>query len=159
MITIEKISFKSEVDTYPDLSWLGEYGKQPRKWAVDRKYHGGYNPNREYRYFYPAWPPTDDMAREKKVQQWKDCMRNFDRVEAYNQGQWCMLTVNAVAEIVVNGTIQNIHSGYLGGIESDSDQDYMETIAAEQLDELRVQLKELGFTDEQIQKAEEEIDA
>jgi len=70
-----------------------------------------------------------------------------------------MLTVNAVAEIVVNGTIQNIHSGYLGGIESDSDQDYMETIAAEQLDELRVQLKELGFTDEQIQKAEEEIDA
>lgn len=53
--------------------------------------------------------------------------RQADRVEAYESGEWCYLSIDAVAEI--NG--REIGRASLGGVESDSGETYLRQCARE----------------------------
>jgi hypothetical protein len=68
-----------------------------------------------------------------------------ERLEAYRQGEWHMTFIRAEAEVVVNGVVQKISSGGLGGVESDSGRDYLWETEKEQYDELSEILKKMGF--------------
>ena len=76
--------------------------------------------------------------------------RDYERMERLNRGDWCYIGVRAEAEILFpSGSasiVQEIVSGGLWGVESDSDGSYLKQIQDEQLSELREQLHGLGFS-------------
>jgi hypothetical protein len=96
----------------------------------------------EYRYFNPCWENYKD---ENPADIRKYCLRDYARMESLNRGNWCYLGIRAHAEIVIDGVMQDISSGGLWGIESDSDRGYLTEVDGEQLSELRDQLRALGF--------------
>lgn len=75
------------------------------------------------------------------------------RKAAYWANDWGIVGVDARAIVCVGGVRQEITSGGLWGIESDSGEDYFTEIESEQLDELAGILRALGFTAEQIEEA------
>lgn len=89
------------------------------------------------------------------------------RMEDLNQSGWCYIGIGAEAEVSIpTGTFstairggeeyriyQTIQSGGLWGIESDSDNDYLESVEKEELAELRSQLTVIGFSSRAISTA------
>jgi len=71
--------------------------------------------------------------------------RDRERLAAYREGEWHMTFIRAEAEVVVNGVVQKISSGGLGGVESDSGAEYLYEVEKEQYDELADILKKMGF--------------
>jgi hypothetical protein len=140
------------VDDCPDLSHLGEYTSRPAEDAVtiDRQERGDMG-RHEFRYFIASMS-AEDTGNPKSVEQ------DYERCEAYNRGEWCMMGVQAVATIEVNGIRQTIRSGGLWGIESDSGSDYFGEVGEQELDDLRGMLAELGFSAEEIGEACDEVD-
>lgn len=109
----------------------------------------GYDSSK-YRYFNPVWQnyageSPEDIARYVRA--------DFERMESYGNDGWGMVGVYAQAEIVVAGTIQEVHSGGLYGIESDSDESYFAEIEKEELSALVTILEELGFERTAIDEA------
>ena len=129
---LESIKVIREVDTSPDTSYLGEYSSKPGPNAIDREARGDMGRN-EYRYFNPA---NAEEAAEL----------DYQRSEALNRGEWCYLLIHAVAIVhSERGIAQTVTSGYIGGIESDSDEAYLAEIETGQLAELRKELEALGI--------------
>lgn len=73
-----------------------------------------------------------------------------DRLAAYRRNEFVFIGVRAVAEIEINGIRQTISSGGLWGIESDSDEAYLQSIYEEERAMLSDMLGELGFTLDEI---------
>lgn len=80
-----------------------------------------------------------------------------DRVDAYRSGQWEPIGIRAIAYVDVGRPgawhVHKFTSAGLWGIESDSDQDYLSSVAADELAELRDELVEFGFSDGQFSEA------
>jgi hypothetical protein len=101
----------------------------------------------ENRYFNVAMS-AEETGNPKSVEQ------DYQRAEAYNRGEWCMVGVWAEATVQLTGdTIQRIRSGGLWGIESDSGEEYFEEVAQEELAALRAELLAVGFTSRAIDVA------
>jgi hypothetical protein len=116
----------------------------------DSDYSGHGWDSHTYRYFNPVWEnytscEPQDAAKYERA--------DFERMEAYNRGEWQMVGVVAVAEIVVAGTIQFLRSGGLYGTESDSDPSYFAEIEIEEANQLTTILEELGFERTAIDEA------
>ena len=83
--------------------------------------------------------------------------RDYERMERLNRGDWCYIGIRAEAEILVpsagTGIVQEITSGGLWGIESDSDESYFSEVEQEELAELRTQLSGIGFSKRAISTA------
>lgn len=109
--------------------------------------------SREYNYFKP-YAGGEKPGSDLYIQYGK---QDFDRMESLNNGNWCFIGIVAYAEIVTkSGTIQTIQSGGLWGIESDSDESYIQDVINQELDNLKAELKELGFVKKnEIDKAVE----
>jgi len=138
-----KIEVKRIVDENPDLSFL----------ETTPEYHYGENGS--------EWEHVseDDIKKiiEKHGSIWNACMeyakQDRERLDAYNRGNWEMIGIKAVATIHIpvnnginNGNddtvkIQAIESGGLFGIESDSDDDYIQDIGREQIAEVKNHLR------------------
>lgn len=103
--------------------------------------HGDMERN-EYSYFNPTW---ENYKGESPADIRKYCRQDYERMESLHRGDWCYLGIRADAEIVVDGVAQGISSGGLWGVEADSDGAFLEEIEAEQLSEIREQLRALGF--------------
>lgn len=139
---IRSIKLVREVDTSPDLSFIGKYSQTPGKNAIDREVRD-HLPRGEFRYF--------NVANPDSVEQ------DYQRMTAYNRGEWHMLGISAKAEIVVDGVCQQITSGGLWGIESDASEDYFREIEQDELAGLRRILVDLGFALAQIDEGEENL--
>ncbi len=140
------VKVHKDVDDCPDTSWIGEYHSDHRDGAIDRKERGDMGRN-EYRFFLPAMTAEQTGNPDSPEQ-------DYARMEGYNRGDWGMIGIWAEAEVVLTGnTVQHIRSGGLWGIESDSDNDYLDQVECEQLAELREQLFAIGFTQLQIDTA------
>lgn len=81
---------------------------------------------------------------------WMDDPEHTDRREAYENGDFVFIGVRAEAEIVVDGVIQHITSGGLWGTESDSGEEYIRVIAAEEYADLRKILTSIGVPTSQL---------
>jgi hypothetical protein len=73
-----------------------------------------------------------------------------DRKEAYDRGDFAFVGVRAEADVVIEGLVQTLTSGGLYGIESDSDEAYVEDVALEEYDALRDVLKAVGVSTAQV---------
>lgn len=113
----------------------------------------------EYRYFNPSSNYVDSYGNalpENTAEEVRGYVRHdYERMEALNRGAWCFYGVGAEAQVQTNGlsTIQTIRSGSLWGIESDSEDGYFKEVATEQLDELRRELRAIGFSKRAIAAA------
>jgi hypothetical protein len=91
----------------------------------------------------------------EKIRKYVRC--DYERMERLQRGDWCYIGIRAEAEILIPsgsaGVVQEITSGGLWGIESDSDASYLADIAAEELSELREQLRAVGFNTRTIKAA------
>jgi glyoxylase-like metal-dependent hydrolase (beta-lactamase superfamily II) len=129
MKRIEKIEVEYLPDNDPDLSWLGEFRDGRSK-------------------FYPAFDgkSADEIAQDR------------ERLETYGH-TWHCIGIRAVAEVVSStGTIHKLSSGGLWGIESDSGADYLEEVAKEELSALADELRDFGFSEEEISLALEDVE-
>jgi hypothetical protein len=168
MKSIIEIKIKKEVDTSPDVSFIGEYIDQEELWAISRK-HGKYVANltkeerrevqsqgREYRFFRPYAAGEKVGSKDYK----KYGKRDYERMESLNNGDWCFMGVWAEAYIQTHkgGIIQTVRSCGLWGIESDGGDDYMRSIMGEEVTSIKDELLRLGFSAEEIDKAIKEID-
>jgi hypothetical protein len=131
------VRFQREIDTDPDLSYLGKYTSKHEEGAIDRQERGDMGRN-EYRYFVPAMTGEETGNPDSPEQ-------DYQRAEDYNKQGWCMMGVFAAAKIEVNGVCSIIRSGGLWGIESDSEESYFQEVEQEEFAQLEGQLQELGF--------------
>ena len=73
-----------------------------------------------------------------------------DRLAAYKKGKFNLVGVRVEAEVTIAETTQTLASPGLGGIESDSEQEYLDEIIAEEWKALRVVLKTVGVSTEEL---------
>jgi hypothetical protein len=140
---IIKVVVEHKVDDNPDTSWLGEYATHSESnYSIDRSERGEMGRG-EYQYFNPNWQNYKGESEENIR---KYCGRDYRRMEALNAGQWCFIGIIAKAEVVSEqGICQTIRSGGLWGIESDSDKEYLDSVAKDELCELGKELESLGM--------------
>lgn len=110
----------------------------------------------EYRYFNGN---VDNYQGESPEDIRKYVRQDYERMENLQRGDWSYLGIRADAEIIVDGVSQDISSGGLWGVESDSDRAYLAEIDGEQLSELRDQLRALGFGTRAISAAFKNVNA
>lgn len=180
---ILSVKIRRMIDDSPDTSWLGEFSDTPKtEFAIDREhtldcpaqvYDGelpcdcgntGDRERGEYQYFNPG---SVELYRSGDKDAWRTAMRenakrDYERMESLERGDFCFIGIRADAEIGIPEdstipsspmTIQRITSGGLWGIESDSDAPYLKSVEQEQLDELKQQLRAIGFGTRAISKA------
>jgi hypothetical protein len=108
----------------------------------------------EYRYFNG---PVENYKGESPEDIRKYVRQDYERMEALNHQNWYYIGIRAEADILIPSgnasLVQEITSGGLWGIESDSDAGYLREIETEQLSELREQLRALGFSTRAITTA------
>lgn len=108
----------------------------------------------EYRYFNGNVENYNGETPEK-IREY--VLRDYERMERLQHGDWCYIGIQAEAEVLIpsgsHSIIQEITSGGLWGVESDSDKDYLAEIETEELSELREQLRALGFSARAISTA------
>lgn len=124
--------------------------------------HGGDMGPRELRYFNG---PVENYKGESPENIRKYVRQDYERMERLNRGDWCYIGIRAEAEVVSGGvqgrtsngspvhTIQQIRSGGLWGIESDSDRSYLEEVQKDELASLKTELLALGFSKRAIATA------
>jgi hypothetical protein len=106
---------------------------------------------RTYRFFNP-W--AENYKGEPEAEVRKYCLQDYARTGGLNNGDWWFLGVRVDARVQLTGDLcQDITSGGLWGIESDSEANYIEEVIAEQKAELRTELLALGFSPRQINLA------
>jgi hypothetical protein len=107
--------------------------------------------NREYRYFNPNHENYKGLPEEEIR---KYCRQDFDRMESLNNGSWCFMGIRAEARVQTGSDIvQEITSGGLWGIESDSGKEHIEETIREELANLKTELLALGFSKRAIASA------
>jgi hypothetical protein len=115
---------------------------------------GGDMERGEYRYFNGN---VENYKGESPEQIREYVLRDYERMERLHRGDWCYIGIRAEAEVLIpsNGhsIVQEITSGGLWGVESDSDASYFKEIEDEELSELRKQLYALGFSKRAIATA------
>jgi hypothetical protein len=122
---------------------------------------GDHCPRGEYQYFNPS---SNYVTKEDKPQAGlteadvvKYTRQDYERMESLNAGHWGYTGIRAQAEVTVpmkEGLpsyatavlTQTLTSGGLWGIESDSDSSYFADVQAEELAELKQQLRAFGFS-------------
>lgn len=148
---IISVSVVRMVDDNPDLSWIGEYTSELQgEHCIDREKRGDMERG-EYRYFVPTISP-EQSGNPASAE------ADYQRMERYNAGDWCMLGIKAVAEVVMTGSVvQRVSSGGLWGVESDSEESYLQEVGDEELGTLREELESMGFTTRQINAAFKQV--
>ena len=155
--TINKISFIHQTETEPDLSYI----EDPKVQGLDKRSFIFYCLECKRSGLYPD-NKTCFYCQSKNIEKRREILKelehykqlNKDRLESYGNS-WVHIGIYATAEINAAGTIQEIRSAGLWGIESDSDQEYLKQTELEQLEELKDQLKEFGFSKADLNKIKE----
>lgn len=146
MKKIISVSVGSEIDAWPDMSYLGTYSDKPAEFHIDRKKRGDMKKG-EYRYF--------NLGEGDKAYIEQD----YKRYQKYRFGEWQMILIYAQAKIILcDGIVQTIVSNKTGGIASDYNETHKET-EKEKLLELKNQLSAIGFSAEEIEDAFEKVNS
>ena len=143
MKRVNKITITRRLDETGDISYLGTFSDTPSKYAI--KHEGD---SRSYQYFN-----ADNVSNMKEAQQ------NYDRAMEFSEGRVAQMGVTAEAEVAMSRDggktwkLDELTSGGLWGIESDSGEKYFKEVEDDQLSELKETLEGYGFTASQIKAA------
>lgn len=167
MKKIESIKVLCESDYDNDLSFIGEYTDSIDDNVIVRHFGKFYQdlttaekeeiPSRgmEMRGFIPYSGGIKPGKKYFKQYGLKD----YERMEKIDSGDIGFMSISAVASIATSDDgkswlCNEISGGGLYGIESDSDESYLQEIAAEQVAELKETLLTLGFTSDEFDAVE-----
>ena len=119
--------------------------------------HGDQERN-EYRYFNPSFNYVDKNGHalpENTAEEVRKYVRqDYERMESLNHGHWCYIGIRAEANVQTGSSIvQEITSGGLCGIESDSGKEHITETIQEELASLKTELLALGFSKRAIATA------
>lgn len=106
----------------------------------------------ELRYFNPS----ENYKGEPEADVRKYVRQDYERMEKLNAGYWWFFGVRADASVILvasEGIAQDITSGGMWGFESDMSKSDVDEAEADQLAELRDQLKAIGFSSRAISAA------
>jgi len=167
MKKIARITLRHELDDNPSLDYLGEWSDEYQEGAIP---HSD-DPN-HYKYFISCnhgtykeenWDHVSDDDKQKVIDEYGSLQKaekayarqDYERRCDFMKGKVYYIGISAEAEIHTsedgkNWLINEISGGGLWGIESDSDESYPNEVEQEQLDALRIVLKELGFTEQEF---------
>jgi len=148
-VTYEPCPF-SEDDIWQDVSDAQDLliGKQDELQECDCDERGDMGRG-ELRYFNGCVENYKGESPEK-IREY--VIRDYERMERLQRGDWCFVGIQAEAEITiaVSGrdahVTQTITSGGLWNIESSSDASFFKSVEDEELSTLREQLRALGFS-------------
>jgi hypothetical protein len=73
-----------------------------------------------------------------------------ERLAAYEQDEFNLVCVRAEAEVIIEEIPQTLTSGGMPGIESDSEDEYLDEIIAREWEALRAVLKTVGVPTDQL---------
>lgn len=131
---VHSVRIKKVTDEDSDLSHLGEFANQS-----DGKFSIEHEPgnNRTFNWFNAA-----------NVENMEQAKQNYERARTYGES-WSMVGVVAIATVYipfkngkeVNYKTQEMESGGLWGIESDSDAPYFNEVGQEQINSLKEYLQ------------------
>lgn len=76
-----------------------------------------------------------------------------DQREAYARGEFDFVGVRAEADVLIEDTLQTLTSPGLWGVESDSGEEYLVSVAVEEYEQLRKVLKTIGVPTAQLPAA------
>lgn len=128
-------------DDSEDAEWIDTFDPDSVPWEQPE--------GRDNRYFIAyAGGESPDLSADSDYR--KYALQDFARMESMNGGDWCYLGIRAGAEIVVNGVSQEITSGGLWGVESDSGDAYLSEVGEEEAESLKSMLLDLGFSSDDI---------
>jgi len=152
---IFKIKVERIVDKFPNTSWMGEFGNKAKSdYAINHRERGG--ANREFEWFNP---PIENYKGESEADTRKYCERDYDRMLALSNGDFCFIGIKAEAEVGISldggktYKLDTLTSGGVWGIESDSGESYLAGFEREELADLRQTLLAYGFGRSSIAKA------
>ena len=163
---ILSISIHHRPDTDPDLSWIGEYvdDSSPGDIIAVGEHEGMFiddlpedaalpERGRNFRYFRPGISGSEPIPDDDTYK--KYALQDYERMRKYNNQYWYMMGIMATAQYVLpdSNVVQEMHSGGLWGIESDSGDDYISEVENEELYTLRDQLAKIGFGKRAIAQA------
>lgn len=124
MKKINSIHIKIIPDELAELSHLGQFSDTPGEFPVPRQVQLG-----EYQYFNAA-----------NVENMKQAQQNYKRAMQFSSGELSVCGIKAVAEISTGSAeyalTNTIESGGLWGIESDSDEMHVDSVAQEEISQL-----------------------
>jgi len=112
---------------------------------------GGFLSRRVFRYFNPSFNYVDDNGKLVDGVTSEEVIRyvkqDYERMEGLNAGAWSFVGIVAEAKLQItqDAPLQTITSAGLWGIESDSGDDYFNSVADDELAQLKTELKGLGF--------------
>lgn len=119
------LTVERKPDYDPDLSWMGEYSNTPGPYAIDTG-----KGSRYLQYFNPPW---ENYKGEPEEEIKKYCRQDFERMEAYNRGDWWMLGICATVTVSHDSWAagKEIGRSSVWGVESDGG-DWINKTAQEQ---------------------------
>ncbi len=154
MKIIRSVVVERILDENPYLDYLGKFSDEKGKFGVPHRV----NHDHAYSYFN-----ADNVENMKQARQ------NYDQMMKYENGELCDYGVKATAEILTsfndnakyadgkilagNWLINKIQSGGLWGLSSDGSNADFDNEAENQLSELHDNLKEFGFSEQEISEA------
>ncbi len=144
-ITVNRSDFRmiTRTDENPDLSHLGEYAALPGEEGrtIDRLKRGGVGRG-EYRYFVASMS-GEETGNPASVEQ------DFTRMEDYNRGNWYMTGIAASVTLRIpqgdgGFILHTVETPGLWGIESDSDEAYVQEVFREECSTLVKMIQQLA---------------
>lgn len=149
MKKIKQITIEVLPDYDVDLSYLGTFSNTKES-EFSINHHENEGGSNTYKWFNPQKGACETIEQ---------AMQDYNRMMDYERGNWWSQGIKATAEIHTSDDgkhwlINHISSGGLYGIESDDDDDYIETIREEQVDDVKALLLEFGFSQDEINNAE-----
>lgn len=151
MLKIMKIRIVTMVDEWPDFTFIGEYTDDLKRGVIVRQYNEYYekltkkqkeNIHRRRNEFI-AFKPYSGGEKTGSAEYYEYGMQDYKRAESYNNNEWYFMGIQARAQLLntETSTLHTISSSGLWGIESDSDESYLNTLKKEMLDDLKSELK------------------
>lgn len=176
---IEKIIMRKELDYDPDLSFYGKYTNSIGPGVIIRQYNEFYEriptemerdecgrfigkmaPEWDPHYLRNEYPGFKPFASGEKVgtkEYYEYGMQDYERMEDYNRGGWCMVVVVLTAYITTDTGLSDTIHATLSGVESDSGADYFEEIKRDLSADLKADLLKMGFSEDEITTALSDI--
>lgn len=134
-----------EHESCPNLAYLGRFvNEDPGQRAITDSEAFVHKPkdSTTLKYFISSPPRTD---ADRMLENIKELYReNYDRMLAYEYGDWHMVQIHLEIRIEIGGAVQKIVSETSHNVPSDCD--CMGEYAEDMLDELGPVLKKLGFS-------------
>ncbi len=134
--TISHLVINRVFDTDPDLSYLGAFSDTKGNFAVKHETDD---------------PRSSDWFNAEGVENMEQARQNYKRFLQFGNEEIHCIGIVAEAQILIPlgnddkyGIRQNIQSGGLYGIESDSGESYFREVEADQFSELKTVLKQLN---------------